>query len=342
MSDEIWDGDFLPAASSAGNDFFAEVEQAAGFALQVKPETYQSRINPAQAYILKLQSKQSRVVQKSTLNMISMSIWNQEWMHAPWHLLDRDQVLLLIATLSEQNYAPSTKNRYLSAMKAVAKEAWLGGTMGDRQYSGISEIDGAKGSRVRGKGRLIKNSEIQHLLHRKRPNTSNIKAIRDRAVVAIMLTSGLRKSEVCGLKTSNLNLDEGFFTVIGKGDKEALIHLSTEVQPLIADWIASKGEPTSHVFNAISRGGRVLDRPLSTSGMSYILDTVAKDTGVARFAPHDTRRTYATNMFAAGHDPLTVRDMMRHASVETTEIYNIKNDEKLKEVATTFRILAPE
>lgn len=341
MTDEILVGELMPSTSTQAVAFFEGVAREAGLSLSVKPSSYQSRLNPAQAYILRLESKQSRGVMQNTLNMVSQFLWEAGWAAAPWHLLDRDLVLGLQAVMNDAQYAPATINRYLAAIRAVAKEAWLGGTMDDHRYRGIAELKGAKGTRLRGKGRLITNQEIQRLMSVNRGDSHKLMDYRDRAIVALMLTTGLRKSEVCGLKTKDMKLDEGYFTVIGKGNKEALIRLTRESRPVLAAWFDQKDRETTYVFNSISRGRRLLDRPISAAGITHILRTVAKAAGIPKFAPHDTRRTYATNLFAAGHDPLTVRDMMRHASVETTEIYNIKDDEKQKAIAEAFQILSP-
>lgn len=324
--------------SSELHEFFSRVEQASGIAPTNSSENEQ-KVNPAIAYLMSLESEGSRVGMKSVLNQVAKMLGYEKCENAPWHELRRNHVQAIMYQLAQRDLAPSTRNRYLSAIKGVARESWLAGGMTGDSFQRIQAIKGPRGTRIKNKGRLINPQEINQLLKPSNASTDQIMSTRNRAVIAVMLTCGLRKSELCGLKPKDLNLKERYFTVIGKGDKEAKVFIQPATIQHIIDWLNIKNTNTKYLFTPISRGGRPLDKRISNTGITHILRAAAESAGVSPFAPHDTRRTFATRLFAAGVDPLKVRDAMRHNSLETTQIYNIQDEELLRESIESVNII---
>lgn len=332
---------FIPAnepVTESAQEFFTGVERAAGL-ITSAGQPGEQKINPAVAYLLSLGSEESRTVMRSTLNQVAKITGAASWDQVPWNEMRRNDVQAVMYQLAQTGLAPSTRNRYLSAMKGVANEAWQVGAMTGETFQRIKAIPSVKGTRLGNTGKLIKRADIDRLLGGNVQNANTLIAVRNRAIIALMLTSGLRKSEVCELKTKNIKLTDRSFTVIGKGDKEAKVLMQPSAIRHLNAWLAMKNRQTLHVFNPVNRGGRVADKALSKSGITHILRAAAELAEVEPFAPHDTRRTFATSLFAAGLDPLKVRDAMRHSSVETTQIYNIQNEEKLREAIESVDII---
>lgn len=286
-------------------------------------------INPVMAYLLRLESARSREVMRNTLDRIATLMGVNGCENIPWNSIRRNHVQMLLYQLDQQGLAPATRNRYLSAIKGVAEEAWLGGGMSSDSFQRIKAVRGIKATRLQKTGRVIPKRDIEKLLASPGSRPSLI-ACRDRAIMAVMLTTGVRKSELRSIKTTSLNLDELFFTVIRKGGKEAKVFLQPASARHINDWLSAKPQATEYLFCPISRGGRPLDKQITATGITHILKRVARDQDVTEFSPHDTRRTFATKLFDAGVDPIKIRDAMGHASLETTQIYNIADEEKLR------------
>ena len=294
--------------------------------------------NPALAYLLSLQSDNSRKTVQSNLNRFAGVAWNTTWDRAPWHTLRRTTALAVMYRLAQDSLAPATRNSCLSAVKSVMREAWLAKAISADDYQAIREIKGSKGVRVR-TGRAIQKDEINALMAAVPATSTELLKKRNRAILAVLLGSGLRKTEACGLMTEHLDMADRSFRVIGKGDKEAVVFLHPEAIHYLEEWLAAKPEPTTYLFNPINRHGQIADRKLSASGMDHLLKQAALVAGVKTFAAHDTRRTYATRLFAAGVDAMKVRDAMRHASVETTQVYNMAAAEDLRKAIEAVDLL---
>lgn len=288
------------------------------------------RINPAVAYLTTLQSPASIKTMSSVLNRTAAILGFSGYETAPWEHLRREHVQALMAKLVDNNLAPSTRNMYLAAIKGVVRESWLAGGLDSNEYQRIAAVKSAKGSRINTKGRVIGKDETKKLLGREPSEDSNLRVIRDKAIIALMLTCGLRKSELCTLKTENVNKVESFFTVIGKGDKEAKVFITAAAAPYLDAWISAKDKLTEYLFTPINRHNQVIDKRITGQGITFILKRSAEESIVKPFAPHDTRRTFATRMIESGADLMKVRDAMRHSSIETTQRYNIQNEEQLR------------
>lgn len=288
------------------------------------------RINPAIAYLTGLQSQASRKTMSSVLNRIAQILGFSDYAVTPWEQIRREHVQALISKLVDSNLAPSTRNMYLAAIKGVVRESWLAGGIDSNEYQRIVAVKSSKGSRINTKGRVIGKDEVKRLLSQSDDLEHSPMVKRDRAIIALMLTCGLRKSEVCTLKTDNVNRDENYFTVVGKGDKEAKVFITAAAKPYLDAWLDAKPIKTEYLFTPINKHQQVMDKKITGQGITYILKRNAEKSHVKPFAPHDTRRTFATRMFESGADIMKVRDAMRHQSAETTQIYNIQNEEQLR------------
>lgn len=287
--------------------------------------------NPALIYLISLSSVNSRRTMASILKRVAALAGYASIETMPWAKLERQHVMLIMQKLKKEGLSPATRNTYLSAVKRVAKEAWLSGLINAEAYQRIKEVNASRGRRINTKGRALTKAERLKLLNNNQDTKqSSIADIRDRAIIAVMLGCGLRKSEVCSLRPENLYLNEGFFTVIGKGDIEAKVVIPMQVKPILKAWLDAKQMETEYVFAPINRHGQLYNARITGEGISYILKMRSIRTDVDSFSPHDTRRTFATQLLASGADLLTVRDALRHQSVETTQIYVMQDDERLR------------
>lgn len=150
-----------------------------------------------------------------------------------------------------------------------------------------------------------------------RPN-----GLRDRAMIALLYSSGLRVSELCGLVLSDLNVEMGLVRVLGKGNKERLVPVGGEALALIGEYLAAarpkllKGRGSRYLF-VTSRGGRLTRQAFWKS-----LSANAKKAGIFHgLSPHVLRHTFATHLLEGGADLRSVQTMLGHADISTTQIY---------------------
>lgn len=287
--------------------------------------------NPAIAYITRLGSLGSKRTVMSSLKIVAKILGFTGIDTCPWQELKRPHVLQILFKLSEKSLSPATQNSYLSSIKGVCEEAWMLDLMSADDYQKIYKIPSVKGSRL-ASGRALKPAEVAALIAAcsacKGPTS-----VRDKAILSLLIGCGLRKAEVTSLKAQNINWNESAFTVIGKGNKQAKCFMPAQTVQALQDWLYIRGEHRGYIFSRILKNGAILDSPISGQGITYILKKVGHLARIDEFAPHDTRRTFATRMFESGADALIVQAAMRHANLDTTRRYDFRGEKALKDAS---------
>ena len=141
---------------------------------------------------------------------------------------------------------------------------------------------------------------------------------RNRAMIAFMLDTGVRRTEVANLELEDLDLQEGQARILGKGRKERFLFFAPSTTDLLKRWLAIRGEDPGSLFW------------LSYEGVKMVFNRIKREAGLKEFFPHQLRHTTATNLLAAGADTHSVRRMLGHASVLTTEKYLSMAPQQLK------------
>jgi site-specific recombinase XerC len=153
------------------------------------------------------------------------------------------------------------------------------------------------------------------------------KSIRDSAIIAVGYGAGLRCFELSELKIDNLSNNR--LIVTGKGRVVRFVYLPKFAIKALKLWIDVRGIHSGYMFNTLLKGGKILDKGVSTRTIGDIIDSRCIDEGIERFTPHDLRRSFATNLLDNGVDVLIVQKLMRHANISTTKIYDMRG-EKVK------------
>ena len=152
-------------------------------------------------------------------------------------------------------------------------------------------------------------------------DTGGWQGVRDRAILEILYGCGLRVSEVCDLKISNVYTTENFVRVIGKGNKERLVPMGAAAVDAFQEWISERPEaaaPAYDDFAFINRFGK----PLSRVSVFNMVKKSALLAGVDKeISPHTFRHSFATHLIENGADLRVVQEMLGHESILTTEIY---------------------
>ena len=217
-------------------------------------------------------------------------------------------------------YRPATANRMLSALRGVLRESWRLGLLSAEDYGRCADLLVVRGSSLPA-GRVVTQKELKALFVAC-ARDQRIDAIRDVAVLAVLLGAGLRREEAVRLDVADLNPRTGELRVHGKGDKERQVFAAPLALAALRRWLSVRGVDAGPLLLPVTRGGRLRSRRLTTQAIYYILRRRAGRAQVAVFSPHDLRRTFCTSLLEAGVDIATVAGLMGHASVDTTRRYD--------------------
>lgn len=161
---------------------------------------------------------------------------------------------------------------------------------------------------------------------------------RNRAIIEILYSCGLRVSELCGLRMSDLHREELFIRVTGKGDKQRLIPISqraiAELEAYFTDRSFIKIKPgfEDHIF--ISER---LKKPLSRIMVFYMIKQLAREAGIKKnISPHTFRHSFATHLLEGGANLRVIQAMLGHESIATTEIYTHIDRTRMREEIMMF------
>ena len=165
------------------------------------------------------------------------------------------------------------------------------------------------------------------------PDLSEPVGIRDRAMLEVLYATGLRVSELVGLRLDGVNLDGGFLRCLGKGSKERVVPLGDSACNAVHAYLQSaRGAFPSETLFLTSRGG-----PLDRIEFWRILKAYAAKAGIRKnISPHVLRHSFATHLLERGADLRAVQMMLGHAEISTTQIYTHVIRERLKQIYKTF------
>jgi len=285
--------------------------------------------NPARAYLLSLNSPRSRQTMASFLGIVAGMLGAGSLDTCSWGSLRRHHVMGIAELLRDTGRATATVNTYLSALKGVAKEAWMLKLMDVESFQHIRTVRNLRGTRLPG-GRALPAEEIRQLFTVCEADSS-CQGARDAALLAVILGCGLRRSEAVGLSFSDIVTHERALKVLGKGNKERLAYMPAGTWQRLMHWTEQvRGESAGPLFTRIRRFDTLTYDRLTDQAVYHILQVRQRQAGIAKCAPHDLRRTFATAMLKNGEDLITVKDAMGHASVTTTQQYDRRGEARLR------------
>lgn len=177
--------------------------------------------------------------------------------------------------------------------------------------------------------KILSEAQVEALLAA--PDTDTPLGLRDRTMIELMYASGLRVSELVGLKTVYLSLDEGALRVTGKGSKERLVPFGAEAHAWVRRYLSEaraailKGQASDALF-VTARGG-----PMTRQMFWKLIKAHASKAGIhAPLSPHTLRHAFATHLLNHGADLRAVQMLLGHADISTTTIYTHVARERLK------------
>ncbi len=209
----------------------------------------------------------------------------------------------------------------MSAIRKLAAEAADNGLLAPDLAAGISRVKSAKTQGIR-VGNWLSLRQAQALLSA--PDTATLRGLRDRAILAVLLGCGLRRSEVAALTSTHLQQRDGRWCIVdlvGKHGRVRTAPMPTWVKVAIDAWTSPAGVMDGHVFRPVNRADRITGEGLGEKVVWQLIKPYAAEAGVPGIAPHDLRRTCAKLCRAGGGELEQIQLLLGHASVQTTERY---------------------
>ena len=235
------------------------------------------------------------------------------------HGVNKTVVTRYRISLEQRQYAPSTINLRLAAVRRLAYEASDCGLLSPDLAAGIRRVKGARRLGVR-IGNWLTAEEGRRLLAR----ASTPKERRNRAMIAVLIGCGLRRAEAAALKLEDVQLREEHWVIAdlnGKGGHIRTVPMPDWVKRAIDEWTAPAELTSGPLFCAINKAGRTWGNGFTPKVIWSIVREGAASCGLTGLAPHDLRRTCARLCHQAGGELEQIQFLLGHVSIETTERY---------------------
>jgi len=173
-------------------------------------------------------------------------------------------------------------------------------------------------------------------------DTSTESGLRDRAIIELLYSGGLRVSELVGLNRDSINLERREFMVRGKGSKDRPIFISRAAADRVQDYLDARTDSLPALFLNNSRNLQTVDtsgnyRRMTVRSVERIVEKYARLAGITKHvSPHTLRHSFATDLLMNGADIRSVQSMLGHADISTTQIYTHVTDAHLREIHEKF------
>ncbi len=307
--------------------------------------------NPAAVYLASL-ARGSRPTMQAALNSIARLLGAREARKAPegrrklgeevtcftvdWSRLSYQHTQAIRAALVE-THTPAGANKMLSALRGVLKEAWRLGQIDAETYQRAVDLKAVRGSSIP-KGRALAPGEIDALLRACAADKTPA-GRRDAALLAVLYGAGLRRAELVGLDMGDFDAASGALIIrAGKGHKDRVSYAENGAATYLADWLQARGAEPGPLFCPVNKGGRIALGRMTTQAVWNALAKRAKQAGVARFTPHDLRRSFISDLLDRTGDVSAVQKLAGHANVATTLRYDRRPEAAKRKASSLLHV----
>lgn len=232
-----------------------------------------------------------------------------------------------VRQLMAEGYAPRSVARVVAGVRGFYRHLLV-----DRAIAANPAEDLRPPRAWRELPRYLSLEEVDRLLEA--PDVSTARGLRDRTLIELLYATGLRVSELVGLKPPDLHLDVGYLTCLGKGDKQRVVPVGAQAAEWVRRYLREgrpallKGQASAWLFPS-GRGSA----PLTRVGFWKLLKRYAVASGVTtEVSPHMLRHSFATHLLDRGADLRAIQMMLGHADLSTTQIYMHVLEARLKQL----------
>ena len=238
----------------------------------------------------------------------------------------REHVVDFLGTLYRRNLDSRSVARHLVTIRHFFRFSLTEGVINDDPAANIESPKFRQSL-----PEFLSVDEVDRLL--RQPDANDTVGIRDKAMIELMYSTGLRVSELCGLRVSDLQMDPGCLRCIGKGNKERLVPVGHKALEAVQSYLRearkelSRGVTSPYLF--LNQKGHKLNR----IAFWKILGEYGRKAGLRKaLTPHMLRHSFATHLLDRGADLRSVQMMLGHSDISTTQIYTHVVEERLKQV----------
>ncbi|UCH45436.1 MAG: site-specific tyrosine recombinase XerD [Nitrospiraceae bacterium] len=239
----------------------------------------------------------------------------------------RADILAFIDQMRNDGNQPATIARNIAALRGLCRFMLMEGIIKEDPIENLLTPKGWK--RV---PRIIGTDEVSSLINKPRGKKLSL---RDRAILEIIYSSGLRASEVVTLKASDVNFEAGFITVTGKGSKQRVVPIHEHALNTINRYIEElrpqllKNRESPYLF--LAKGGK----PMTRQRLWQLIKAYAAGFSI-KISPHTLRHCFASHLLDGGADLRALQKMLGHTDITTTQIYTKVTPERLKKVHKNY------
>lgn len=244
--------------------------------------------------------------------------------------LDKQKIREYLSFELDRGYSARSLGRRLSAIRSFYNFCL------DREYLERNPFANSKGPRTAvNYPDVLSPGDTKKLLELNNERNDEL-ALRDQALLLLMISSGLRASEVVSLRYQNFDFNNRSVRLFGKGEKERIVPFDKETKTaLLTYWTKGRDK----LLNKRKKPGKPLSfflsnrgEELTTRGLEFILKRLEERCGLSlNLHPHELRHTFATRLLDAGADLRLIQELLGHASLNTTQVYTHVSREALKE-----------
>ena len=191
---------------------------------------------------------------------------------------------------------------------------------------------------------FLDSDELEELIAR--PDLTTPQGRRDKAILDLLFSTGLRVSELCNLKKTDINLERSEFSVKGKGGKVRVVFLDHESKESLKTFLTHRTDKSDFLFISYGHTNEDKpqesinsneDRPITPRSVQRMIQKYTHEAGITKqVTPHVLRHSFATDLLMGGADLRAVQALLGHSSITTTQIYTHVTDQHLQDVHTAF------
>lgn len=225
------------------------------------------------------------------------------------------------AYLERLELAPSTINVRLSALRKLAAESAENGYLDRATAQAVMSVKSVRQAGIRA-GNWLTREQARALIAQ--PDAGTLRGKRDRAILALLVCCGLRRTELAGLRVEDIVQREGRWAIVdlpGKGGRLRTVPVPPAAKVAVDAWTVASGLRSGPLFRSTRPVDAGRERPLTGKMIWHLVVRYAEKIGVRDLAPHDLRRTCAKLCRAAGGELEQIQFLLGHASIQTTERY---------------------
>lgn len=185
---------------------------------------------------------------------------------------------------------------------------------------------------------FLENADLERLFAATGQEKDELRKMRDRAILELLFSTGLRVAETASLKRTQVNLKKDEFSVKGKGDKIRVVFLSPSAKTALKTYLDKRIDNSPALFARHDRQLELEDsEPLTSRSIERLVKKYSLLAGLSlSVSPHTLRHSMATDLLAAGADLRSVQEILGHSSITTTQVYTHLTNKRLKEVHSKY------